>query len=145
MAGAVKDKTAGKFGKLDPVADLFNFDDIDGKGLDKTSEILRDISDRINSEDFDQPTIRPILDLSDVKDKARRIPGLLYGTSAQLAGRVGAGLNASRGYDPQGLAQGQASQTFIQNNYSPRALSRLEIYRQTRNQFAMMKGIKPRV
>ena len=29
---------------------------------------------------------------------------------------------------------------FTQNNYSPKALSREEIYRQTRNQFALMKG-----
>lgn len=31
------------------------------------------------------------------------------------------------------------SYTFNQNNYSPKALSRTEIYRQTRNQFAMLK------
>ena len=29
---------------------------------------------------------------------------------------------------------------FTQNNYSPKALSRAEIYRQTKNQFAMLKG-----
>jgi hypothetical protein len=29
---------------------------------------------------------------------------------------------------------------FTQNNYSPKALSRAEIYRQTKNQFAAMKG-----
>ena len=30
---------------------------------------------------------------------------------------------------------------FIQNNYSPKALSRIDIYRQTRNQFAMLKSL----
>ena len=30
--------------------------------------------------------------------------------------------------------------TFTQNNYSPKALSRTDIYRQTQNQFAVMKG-----
>ena len=29
---------------------------------------------------------------------------------------------------------------FTQNNYSPKALSKLDIYRQTKNQFAQMKG-----
>ena len=28
---------------------------------------------------------------------------------------------------------------FTQNNYSPKALSRAEIYRQTKNQFSVMK------
>ena len=30
--------------------------------------------------------------------------------------------------------------TFIQNNYSPKALSRIEIYRDTRNLFSQAKG-----
>ena len=30
---------------------------------------------------------------------------------------------------------------FTQNNYSPKPLSRLEIYRQTKNQFSAMKGL----
>jgi hypothetical protein len=29
---------------------------------------------------------------------------------------------------------------FVQNNYSPKALSRLEVYRQTKNLTAMLKG-----
>ena len=31
--------------------------------------------------------------------------------------------------------------TFTQNNYSPKALSRIEIYRQTKNQFSALKGL----
>ena len=31
--------------------------------------------------------------------------------------------------------------TFNQYNYSPKALTRLEIYRQTKNQLSMMKGV----
>ncbi len=30
---------------------------------------------------------------------------------------------------------------FTQNNYSPKALSRIDIYRQTKNQFSAMKGL----
>ena len=30
--------------------------------------------------------------------------------------------------------------TFIQNNYSPKELSRIDIYRQTKNQFAMLRS-----
>lgn len=30
---------------------------------------------------------------------------------------------------------------FTQNNYSPKALSRIDIYRQTKNQFSALKGL----
>lgn len=42
-----------------------------------------------------------------------------------------------------GTAIGNMSRnvSFVQNNYSPKALSRLEIYRQTRNLTAMMRGV----
>ena len=30
---------------------------------------------------------------------------------------------------------------FVQNNYSPKALSRFDIYRQTKNQLSMLKGL----
>lgn len=33
-----------------------------------------------------------------------------------------------------------SSYNFVQNNYSPKSLSRLEIYRQTKNQIAMLQG-----
>ena len=31
--------------------------------------------------------------------------------------------------------------SFVQNNYSPKALSRLDLYRQTRNQFALYEAM----
>ena len=31
--------------------------------------------------------------------------------------------------------------SFVQNNYSPKPLSRIEIYRQTKNQISTMKGL----
>lgn len=33
------------------------------------------------------------------------------------------------------------SYSFVQNNYSPKPLSRIEIYRQTKNQFSALKGL----
>lgn len=36
--------------------------------------------------------------------------------------------------------QSAPTMNFTQNNYSPKALSKLDIYRQTKNQFAQMKG-----
>jgi len=34
------------------------------------------------------------------------------------------------------------SYNFVQNNYSPKALSRIDIYRQTKSQFAELKGVQ---
>ena len=36
--------------------------------------------------------------------------------------------------------EGAASYTFVQNNYSPKSLSRMDIYRDTKNMFAQAKG-----
>ena len=87
--------------------------------------------------DFD-PVIRPVIDMSDVDDKARRIDAMFsrsqaisIGTSMAESGR--AIQNGER------VAAGESRVQFIQNNYSPKALSRVEIYRQTRNQFSVMK------
>jgi hypothetical protein len=46
--------------------------------------------------------------------------------------------------DSQGVAAGGSVVNFEQNNYSPKALSRAEIYRQTKNQLRAAKGlVKP--
>ena len=42
--------------------------------------------------------------------------------------------------DQNGGATAQPSTTFIQNNYSPKHLSSIDIYRQTRNQLSSLKG-----
>jgi hypothetical protein len=41
----------------------------------------------------------------------------------------------------QNGSNSQAAISFTQNNYSPKALSRLDIYRQTKNQISVMKGL----
>ena len=49
------------------------------------------------------------------------------------------GINIQNGqYQP---ASNQATYNFNQYNTSPKALSRTDLYRQTKNQFAMLKGV----
>ena len=48
--------------------------------------------------------------------------------------------NESRKDKSNGESIGGLGTTFIQNNYSPKALSRIEIYRDTRNLFSQAKG-----
>lgn len=97
------------------------------------------VKDMIDNGVDTQPTIRPILDLSDVEEKSHRL-NTLFSRSQALT--VSTGIAASRG---QNLQNEDASPNtgnsykFIQNNYSPKALSRTEIYRQTKNQFSAME------
>lgn len=61
--------------------------------------------------------------------------------SAHLARTISVGMNKeSTAQNQNGNGGSGNTYTFTQNNYSPKALSRTDIYRQTQNQFAVMKG-----
>ena len=97
------------------------------------------VKDMIDNGVDTQPTIRPILDLSDVEEKSHRL-NTLFSRSQALT--VSTGIAESRERNLQNedtnLNTGN-SYKFVQNNYSPKALSRTEIYRQTKNQFSAME------
>ena len=99
------------------------------------------IGDFIENGIDSQPTIRPLLDLSDVTEGAGRLSALL---SRNQAMKISAGMERESGSVVQ---NGGATPTsgnnynFTQNNYSPKALSRIDIYRQTKNQFSALKGL----
>lgn len=95
------------------------------------------IADAIDSDLDMDPTIRPVVDLTNVTAGANQINAMFSRTRAlSVAGTFrtnGASIVDGEGAPTQNF-------NFTQNNYSPKALSRLEIYRQTKNQFAQMKG-----
>ena len=88
-----------------------------------------------------QPTIRPVLDLSQVQEGAGRLSSLLSRSHAMSisSGMERAAAAAVQNGDSVPVAGN--NYTFTQNNYSPKALSRIEIYRQTKNQFSALKGL----
>lgn len=97
------------------------------------------VKDMIDNGVDTRPTIRPILDLSDVEEKSHRL-NTLFSRSQALA--VSTGIATSRGQNLQNedaSPNTRNSYNFTQNNYSPKALSRTEIYRQTKNQFSAME------
>ena len=97
------------------------------------------VKDMIDNGVDGQPTIRPILDLSDVEEKSHRL-NTLFSRSQALT--VSTGIAAARGRNLQNEDTNPNpgnSSNFTQNNYSPKALSRTEIYRQTKNQFSAME------
>jgi hypothetical protein len=88
-----------------------------------------------------QPTIRPVLDLSNVSSGVGKLTALMSKTQAM---KISAGMNReSSGANQNGNEKSSIANNynFTQNNYSPKSLSRIDIYRQTKNQFAALKGL----
>lgn len=113
------------------------------EAFDAMSEIVSAISDTIDSDMDVEPTIRPVLDLSEVKTGAKTLNSMFNYDQALT---IGASL--SKAQIPEG--QNGAEQTtptsvqFVQNNYSPKALSRIDIYRDTKNQVASLERLMKR-
>lgn len=99
---------------------------------------VRKIVDFVNGDADAQPVIRPVLDLSNVERGAERIDAMFSRTQALSVNARLANLDGEQNQNGS-LSSGGAVFNFTQNNYSPKALSRIDVYRQTRNQFAAMK------
>ena len=100
------------------------------------SNAVSKIKDFISGDIDVQPTIRPVLDLSNVESGAGRLNALFSRTQAMS---ISAGIEQQRNTDVQngGASPNTGNSfSFTQNNYSPKSLSRVEIYRQTNNQFS---------
>jgi len=109
--------------------------------IDGLNDIISRIADYVDADMDVQPTIRPVLDLSAVEAGSGRLNTLF---SRNQALSVSTGMN-DRVSEIE-VQNGESSPTgntyqFTQNNYSPKALSRIDIYRQTKNQFSAMKGL----
>ena len=79
------------------------------------------------------PIITPKLDLSYIRSQMSEINSMFSN------GTIGVNGNLQNGDKSSGINTGQQI-TFTQNNYSPKALSRTEIYRYTHNQLSMAGG-----
>ena len=98
-------------------------------------------------EDFEyEPTIRPVLDMDEVDSGLNAFDRSFANRSMNLAGSIDRVRKAApvdkyaENVNPsQNQNGGATTYNFTQNNYSPKALSRIDLYRQTNNQFAMMK------
>ena len=94
-----------------------------------------------------EPSIRPVLDLTSVKKGASEMSSLISRDSKiNLIGDISSARKVIYPEDDKPVQNGNSpsspygnTYTFTQNNYSPKALSSSEIYRQTKNQFSMLK------
>ena len=115
--------------------------DVGDATVESMSKSLSHISDIISDDIDSQPTIRPVLDLSEVEAGTSQLNTMFSRTQAmKVNSEITAARNGKIQNGDESASNGNTYQ-FTQNNYSPKALSRIEIYRQTKNQFSTLKGV----
>lgn len=110
--------------------------------------IVNAIAAAMDANIDNSPVIRPVLDTSDLEYKASNIGrmfddndlALAYSTSAHMKAIAPSGESMVADEEADSVVAPGASINFTQNNYSPKALNRYEIYRNTKNQISQLKG-----
>lgn len=112
------------------------------------SKAISKINELALSDMYFNPVITPVIDLSNVNSGISKLNSdLSANRSLSIGASVSAANTISRsqnGIDLSEVPQSASnSNTYIfnQTNNSPKALSRIDIYRQTKNQFATLKGL----
>ena len=104
------------------------------------------MSDIVTDEINPNPTITPILDLTQVRTGAQAL-GSIFGTTpiaATVSTSQAAAISArqtSVETDEPIVATGGTAIKFEQNNYSPKALDPIDVYRATRSQLAQLRSV----
>ena len=85
--------------------------------------------------------LTPTFDLDKLSDEAKKANGIVMSSlmAAQNAS-IGDYINKDSELNPFMKDRWQNVYNFTQNNYSPKALSRIDIYRQTQRQISMSRG-----
>ena len=114
---------------------------------DAVSDPLSRIKKAFEDDEF-TPVITPVLNLDRVTNQASELTGMMANRSYSLATKASAGYetNVERQngsyYSPSDRSMGTVQNiNYTQNNYSPKALSRADIYRDTHSQLSLLKGV----
>jgi predicted nucleic acid-binding Zn-ribbon protein len=112
--------------------------------LTAMKQSMSGIADGVAAEIDPNPVITPILDLSQVRTQAQELSALTNTVPITAAASYGHATSISASTpttqaDETNVSQAAPSVTFEQNNYSPEALSDVEIYRQTKNQLSQLR------
>ena len=105
--------------------------DLATSGIDGAATGMGRLQDVINEGLDFNPIITPMLDLSLIRSQIDELNALMAGPTYGI------------GQNEGDLSSAEASQpiSFVQNNYSPKALSRYDIYRQTKNQISTIRKV----
>lgn len=105
------------------------------------------LGDMIGSDMDMTPTITPVLDLSSVRRDAAQLDSMLASRPLAVTPSRSSAVDASNGYNANRDAQAEPTVvdehvevSLTQNNYSPKPISAVETYRNTRNQLSVVKG-----
>ena len=115
--------------------------------VDNMREALTTARDILSDDVSTSPVITPVIDLSDAQNGISNLGSMLNANNFKINANLGRittnadRFNALQASLQTGNAGNGVNINFEQNNYSPTELSRLDIYRQTRNQLAMLKGM----
>lgn len=94
--------------------------------------VMTSVIESINTDSEYRPVIHPVLDLDSVKSDLGQLDTTIANSRAiELNAKMNASSENSE--NQNGSEKEQSVYNFTQNNYSPKALSRLDIYRQTKN------------
>lgn len=111
-------------------------------------DTIGQLADIIDTDPTLHPQIAPVVDLTHVRSGFNKLGSMktpvisTYVTGARVnavANSLSSHENGMKQPVPQNNQNGPQVVEFVQNNYSPKALSRSEIYRNTNNQFTAFK------
>lgn len=117
--------------------------------VDSVTKSMSNIANAVSNNMDVTPTIRPVLDLSGVKKDASQISGMLGAKTISLENTTANANYANSGYEENMRAATDADGEIVntgtvlnltQNNYSPKNISEVETYRNTKNLMAVKKG-----
>ena len=117
--------------------------------ISTANTIINAIAAAMDANIDNSPVIRPVLDTSDLEYKASNIGrlfnendlALAYTASGYMKSIAPSGESVIADETSEPVVASGASINFTQNNYSPKALNRYEIYRNTNNQIRQLKGV----
>ena len=115
--------------------------DMAGAAVEGTKNVISRLAEAIDTGIDVQPTIRPVLDLSAVEEGTGRLSTLFNRNQAMTISSGLARRNQPQDQNGTETPKTGNTYTFTQNNYSPKALSRVDIYRQTKNQFSAFERV----
>ena len=118
------------------------------ESLEAFKSSIAKIDDVINNDMDMSPMIRPVLSMDGLNKGISDMNSMLSNKTIDIgaiqakAAKISNQMNSQVSNPTPESQNGQNGNvyTFTQNNYSPKALSRLDIYRQTKNQFSAVKG-----
>lgn len=112
--------------------------------VDGFSGINAAIEDLMNVDENIEPVIRPIVDMTNIEDSQGIIDDV-FNRSIALGTSIAKSQSVATGgltVDKDGTIVNEGTNIkLVQNNYSPKALSRKELYRQTKNLMIPLKGL----